>query len=537
METIILRCRFFIYLFFLLLTLSGLGFGRGLANSQREVSAEVLETYTDTNGNFVVLGYACMRNIATPLRVDLSLEGLSEGAAQITRGLANLRANETGKNDLKIPATCRVDSSSGHAFRFEVSPEFVRAHPGERLRAFTAVGVIDGLPIKLATDPVLGKIQSTLFRNGDTYITGWACQKGIPLPLVVKIYRNGKPGSADAVYMGSTTADLRSTDAGAIDACGKDRNRFEFKITNDLRKAAPGQRLYAEALSADPAFSPDYPLEGQSRVHAEKLFFVSNAGAEDATNAIKEAIAGATNAAAQSGAGEVVLGKGTYNVTSCALTAQQHTACFELNNLSSGRLIVGGDEEGTEILMHQIETGTFQARTGSNNISLMDFGIDYTTPGFTQGEIVAVRSPDVKSDIPVTDRETLVDVAFNPDPQYPSMAPLCELPKGQQAISFRAHNQWGYIADKVERGLKHDTPTFWFPQFCEKPVSNVPHIWRLHMHRFFALYAKPGDRYVQVVTRSNAVLLFFECNNVTLDNVSIHAGGGQLPLGSETAVQ
>ena len=371
--------------------------------------------------------------------------------------------------------------------------------------------------------PLIGAIQD--HADGDTTeVTGWACDAQGSLPATVKLFRAAPPGTSGAVYVASSTATLPSADADAIRACGSARIAFRFLVPPALRQAHPAERLYVQANAKADQEGRSSILQGFARIHASHLFFVPTGNGADEAAPIRDALNLAAAAAAKFGAGEVMLSPGVHHVSACTVPIGGQSACFGLVNPSDGKLIFGGAGRRSEIIVHAIGASTFFSTARTQNLYLMDFSIDYATPGFTQGIIRAVKAPDAS--LPASQQQTLIDVDFDRDPQFPTIGAFCGLPAEAQPASFMHHKQWSYIAQRDPPGLKKDTPSFWWPSSCEHLPGGDSHAFRLHMHRFFARFARPGDLYLQLVTSGYPVMSFVDTENITLDNVSIFGGHG-----------
>jgi hypothetical protein len=107
-----------------------------------------------------------------------------------------------------------------------------------------------GQTMKDASNPSMGELDGLLTgTDGVTYLSGWACTKGIPQSVNVDLYA-GLPYGAGGVGMGRFTANLPSEPAVAA-ACGvaSGNYRFQIAMTPQLMAQFSGQRIFAYSIA------------------------------------------------------------------------------------------------------------------------------------------------------------------------------------------------------------------------------------------------------------------------------------------------
>lgn len=99
-----------------------------------------------------------------------------------------------------------------------------------------------------AVNSVTGVIDGISMRNGQPYLSGWACAQGIDQSIQVHLYVNGEAGRGTGVS--ANVANLPSEPAvNAICKTLTASHRFAIPLTEDLRRSYNGGRLFVHGIS------------------------------------------------------------------------------------------------------------------------------------------------------------------------------------------------------------------------------------------------------------------------------------------------
>jgi hypothetical protein len=171
--------------------------------------------------------------------------------------------------------------------------------------------------------------------------------------------------------------------------------------------------------------------------------------------------------------------------------------CFELSEIKD--LTIQGDPKGTEIIITSPTADLLRIAKGSN-ITVKNMVIDYDPLPFTQGNIIAIDEKSGTFD-------------FDLDKGFPSLS------------------EYYFAGVEGKAGISYDaTGRFRFGSSTAIFIDSWKHvkerIWRTKL--LYPSQAKMllvGDRFVHVArTNGKAVLFFYQCNNVSVQNVTIYTG-------------
>ncbi|MEN8255492.1 MAG: glycosyl hydrolase family 28-related protein, partial [Verrucomicrobiota bacterium] len=213
-------------------------------------------------------------------------------------------------------------------------------------------------------------------------------------------------------------------------------------------------------------------------------------GSADDTSAILAAIAAAD---ASGSFADVVFPAGSYRIES----GNEHA--LELANLSDVRL--RGCGTNSVLLVSDPENGCI-AFTDCANIAVQGFTVDYETPPFAQGTIVAVNTAAGTYDLQI-------------DPGYPELS--------HPAFS-NAQSRWGITVD-----LASEAYGLW-AYFSSNWTSLGSRTWRMTADDPAYLQAHPlsvGDRFVHMArTFYDFAVMAESCSGITIKDVSVYASAG-----------
>jgi hypothetical protein len=227
---------------------------------------------------------------------------------------------------------------------------------------------------------------------------------------------------------------------------------------------------------------------------------------------------------------EVVLAPGTYALcpagTSTPAPPQGGGGNYCLQFIDWENLVLRGSRHATRIILLDTNEGyidLFQSR----HIVVADLTLDYATPPFTQGKVVAINLKGIN----LASLDVQLDQGFQTfaDPLY----------------QFDDSN-FLVVMDPAEPRPKRGVPNFMRVVFTPPPYSAGQFAWaalladgktwRLTFQpsgsppwRFtdpLHLPIVPGDRFVFVTRRPNSGIMSSLCDTVTISHVTIHASGG-----------
>ncbi|MCB0356613.1 MAG: hypothetical protein KDD40_06380 [Bdellovibrionales bacterium] len=158
-----------------------------------------------------------------------------EGKLAASDWVSVKRAN---KDSCNPTATTSTNNNSGSGQSFTPSPG-VQFGGGSSGSATGPVGVVKG---------ILNKVQ---FASGKYFITGWACQEGVPESITIKVYLNGPEGSG--TLLKTTTASV--TGEAALGTQCKTTgvsHRFQFSITPTQYSTNLNKKIYVHGIAKKP---------------------------------------------------------------------------------------------------------------------------------------------------------------------------------------------------------------------------------------------------------------------------------------------
>lgn len=238
----------------------------------------------------------------------------------------------------------------------------------------------------------------------------------------------------------------------------------------------------------------------ESRVFHVRDFGAVPDGKTDSGNAIRAAIAAATEAAkAADSPVEVVLEAGTYRVR----PERPRDACFLIQQASN--LTVRGAGKETKIVITDPAAGAFYL-VACKKVLVTDLVMDYDPVPFCQGTIRAVDVENGSFDLEVEEG-------------YPT-------PDGENFLkAIEPYGKWGMIMDKDTRRIRTGTPDHYMTPRWEHREGKV---WRFftaaeHYRRNLAKM-RVGDSYVHLARGNGSTVLAQGCEGIRIENVMIHAG-------------
>jgi hypothetical protein len=240
------------------------------------------------------------------------------------------------------------------------------------------------------------------------------------------------------------------------------------------------------------------PAAEPVRVFRVRDYGAAPGGSSDCGAAIRAAIQAAL--AAGEGA-EVALEAGTYRVKADGAKGY----CFPVQQAKN--LLIRGAGKATRIVITNPATGGFLLAQ-CQQVCLRDLTIDYDPLPFCQGTI---RAADVEAgwfDLEIEHGYTTPDAGNFTGAQEP-------------------YGKWGMIIDPATRRIKAGTPDHYMTPRWEHREGRV---WRFFTdqehYRRGLVHMTVGDAYVHLARGYGAAVLAQACEDLRIENVTVHASPG-----------
>lgn len=199
----------------------------------------------------LVYGWACEQNNPKSINVEVYAGDPANGGKLLKTQIANV-VNEVG-----VRTACGTKGVS-HRFNIQLDqvtlnanqgePVYVQAIPEQAGQAKVIIG--QSSKFSLPRYQIMGHVDSVSTQNGQTFIHGWACEKGRRDQIDVHIYFGGAAGSG-GVYGGSSKANLPSEDAVSqvCEDATKIPRRFKFQVPGNIVTTHGGKTIFTHGIS------------------------------------------------------------------------------------------------------------------------------------------------------------------------------------------------------------------------------------------------------------------------------------------------
>jgi hypothetical protein len=117
--------------------------------------------------------------------------------------------------------------------------------------------------------PVVGYVDGVVKENGNAFLVGWACARGLAQSIQVHLYRGGPAGGGGS-FVGVASAD-RQSGTGIAKACGSSgsAHRFRIPLALSLRKSHAGEPLFVHGISPTGAANALLAGSGEHTIPAD----------------------------------------------------------------------------------------------------------------------------------------------------------------------------------------------------------------------------------------------------------------------------
>jgi hypothetical protein len=221
-------------------------------------------------------------------------------------------------------------------------------------------------------------------------------------------------------------------------------------------------------------------------------------GPDDCGPAIRQALQAAISS---NGSAEVVFDEGIYRVRA----AEDQRCCFPV--AQADNVLIRGTGNATKIVVTNPANGVFSFSV-SRRVGLRDITIDYDPVPFCQGVIRAVDVEQGHFDLDV--------------------APGYSTPDAENFVNAgEPYGKWGMIIDPATRRIRANTPDHYMtPRWLHRQER----VWRFFTnqehYRQNLRHMQPGNAYVHLARGYGAAISFHGCEEMTLENVTVHASPG-----------
>lgn len=202
------------------------------------------------NGRPILNGWACDKNVATPIEVHVYM-GAASGNAGASYGTA------TRTSILREAAVSSVCGTKGVAHGFAIDLSGLQAaHAGKSIFVHgistsggnnLAIAGSGNFKLPSNLGPIQGNIDGFSSANGRTYLQGWACDKNVAKSIDVHVYVGGAAGSGQLATSLSANA---NREAAVSQACGTNGvgHGFSIDVTN-VPAQFVGKPIYIHGIS------------------------------------------------------------------------------------------------------------------------------------------------------------------------------------------------------------------------------------------------------------------------------------------------
>ncbi|WP_298350921.1 glycosyl hydrolase family 28-related protein [Rhodoblastus sp.] len=245
-------------------------------------------------------------------------------------------------------------------------------------------------------------------------------------------------------------------------------------------------------------------------------------GVTDSTDAINRALACAVSSKVSPVT--VHFDSGAY-LAKCS--TQSNTSCFKLvgnaQRSATGVNVAGQGSSLTTILIGNPDSGGFYIKNATS-VSISGLTIDYVTPPFVQGKIIAVNADSFDFRVLPGGMQGIPDYLCR---AYGTGRDKADVSPGKTLGIFPG-SSYGMVMDANNgRSLKHNAmpgATVW-PTACSKLTASV---WRLGVKPGILKYLSVGDNYIQLIGRyfTKSGIWSDSSNDITISNVDIRSAGG-----------